>query len=443
MTVDAAKAATPMAELDDVLQHVDTAELCELALQLTAIPSPTGEEGALGEFVADWFRRQGMVGFGQEVAPGRVNGVGLIRGRGDGPNLMFNGHLDTGAPVRHEELSGRIAPLLPMAIPEPYLEDGILYGTGMDNMQSGLAAIMAAARAIHDSGVRLRGDLIVAGVVGEVSRAPVDQYQGPQFQSKGIGTRYLLTHGVVSDYAIVADTSHFGLAWAQCGVVYAKITVPGHPAYTPFTRRAEDPKDSPNAVVKMALLISEFESWAARYEQANAYHYAGGSIEPKASIGAIAGGAPFKVANSPIACSLYVDVRTPPGKRPAEVQRELRSMLDASGLDYELELYTSQVGYEAEGAEPVIDAVRAGYDAVVGEPVPEIDPVENSMWTDTNLYNEVGIPAVKFGIGAALIPSEQAELHGKVRVPHSTFVTDLVTATKVYAAAALRLCGVS
>lgn len=426
---------------DRIFERINQDEVCQLALDLCRIPSPTGEEGKLAEFIVDWCRKYGLVGMLQEVEAGRSNAVGILRGRGDGPGLMLNGHMDTGAPVRHEELSGPVPPRAPHM--EPYIEEGILYGTGMDNMKSGLAAIMSATRAIKDSATSLKGDLIVAGVVGEVSRAPVDQYQGHYYRSKGIGTRYLLTHGIVSDYAIVADTSHFGLTWAQCGVVYAKISVPGKAAYTPFTVRASNPRESSNAIIKMTVLIEAFERWAAEYERRNIYRFAGGEIHPKVNIGAIAGGAPFKVANSPLACSIYVDIRTPPGMRPILVQRELRTLLNSLNLDYELELFTSQAGYEGSGVEPLVEAIGEAYQVVVGRPLAPIDPVENSMWTDTNLYNELGIPAVKFGIGAALKPGAEGELHGMTRLRNSTSVQDLINATKIYAAAALRICGVA
>lgn len=427
--------------LDRIFERINQDEVCQLALDLCRIPSPTGEEGKLAEFIVDWCRKYGLAGMLQEVEAGRSNAVGILRGRGDGPGLMLNGHMDTGAPVRHEELCGPVPPRLPHI--EPYIEEGILYGTGMDNMKSGLAAIMSAARAIKDSATSLKGDLIVAGVVGEVSRAPVDQYQGHYYRSKGIGTRYLLTHGIVSDYAIVADTSHFGLTWAQCGVVYAKISVPGKAAYTPFTVRASNPRESGNAIIKMTVLIEAFERWAAEYERRNIYRFEGGEIHPKVNIGAIAGGAPFKVANSPLACSIYVDIRTPPGMRPILVQRELRTLLNSFNLDYELELFTSQAGYEGSGVEPLVEAIGEAYQVVVGRPLAPIDPVENSMWTDTNLYNELGIPAVKFGIGAALKPGAEGELHGMTRLRNSTSVEDLINATKIYAAAALRICDVA
>lgn len=431
----------PDLPVERVFDQIDQDEVCQLALDLCRIPSPTGEEGEIADFIAKWFRRHGLVGMLQVVEAGRSNAVGILRGRGDGPGLMLNGHMDTGAPVRHEELCGPVPPRAPHM--EPYVEDGILYGTGMDNMKSGLAAIMSAARAIKESGTSLRGDLIVAGVVGEVSRAPVDQYQGHYYRSKGIGTRYLLTRGVVSDYAIVADTSHFGLTWAQCGVVYAKITVPGKAAYTPFTVRASNPRESSNAIIKMTVLIEAFERWAADYERRNVYRFAGGEIHPKVNVGAIAGGAPFKVANSPLACSIYVDIRTPPAMRPVQVQRELRTLLNSLNLDCELELFTSQAGYEGIGVEPLVEAVGEAYRLVAGKPLAPIDPVENSMWTDTNLYNELGIPAVKFGIGAALRPGTEGDLHGMARLRNSTSVEDLIKATKIYAAAALRICGVA
>ena len=426
---------------DRIVAVVDPDQVCRLALDLCDIASPTGEEDALSAFIVDWFKRNGLVGTRQEVETNRSNAVGILRGGSSGPSLMLNGHMDTGMHLRHDEVIGPVPPK--RAILPTRIENGVLYGTGMDNMKSGLAAIMSAAKAIKDAGFTLNGDLIVAGVAGEVSRAPVDQYQGPYYRSKGLGTRYLLTHGIISDYAIVADTSHFGLTWAQCGVVYAKITVGGRPFYTPFTRRSADPRVSHNAIIKMGIVIQAFEKWAADYEARAIYHFAGGEVHPKASIGAIAGGVPFKVANSPIACSLYVDVRTPPGLTPRQIQRELRTMLDDTGIDYDLELFTTQMGYEGKGVEPIVKAISDAHEIVAGKPLPPIDPVENSMWTDTNLYNELNIPAVKFGIGAALRAGPDGELHNMVRLRDSTSVDDLLNATKIYAISALQICGVA
>lgn len=120
----------------------------------------------------------------------------------------------------------------------------------------------------------------------------------------------------------------------------------------------------------------------------------------------------------------------------------LRAMLDAVGLEYELELFSSQMGQEGKGVEPLVEAIRHTHQMMVGKPLPPIDPAENGMWTDTDVFNELGIPAVKFGVGTALRPAAESELHGMARVPNSTSVEDLVNARKIYALASLSLCGV-
>jgi acetylornithine deacetylase/succinyl-diaminopimelate desuccinylase-like protein len=425
--------------LDRIWAHVDQEATCQLALDLTAIPSPTGEEAALADFIVDWFARQGFETIRQEVEEGRANAVGILPGRGNGPSLMFNGHMDTGTPMRHEDITGVVPS--PAQVMAPRIEDGLLFGTGMDNMKSGLAAIMSAATAVKASGVSLGADLFVVGVAGEIGRAPVDQYVGRHYRSKGVGTRFLLTHGIVSDYAVVADTSHFGVTWAECGVVYAKISTSGRGLYTPFTRRTADPRESGNAVIKMTVIIEALERWAADYEAKNVYPFGGGQILPKVSIGAISAGAPFRVSNTPLSCSVYLDVRIPPNRLPIEILRELRTVLDSVGIDYRLDPYLTQRGYEHAGSEPLVEAINDAHRAIRGTPAPQIDPAETSMWTDTNLYHEAAIPAVKFGIGAAVWESSAGELGGQTRIPDSTSVPDLIDATKIYAAVAATICG--
>ena len=123
--------------VDRISATLDPDEVCQLALDLCSIPSPTGEEGALAEFIVNWFKTNGFIGIRQEVETGRSNAVGLLRGLGSGPVLMLNGHMDTGIHLRHEDLIGPVPVKKPILTPR--LEDGVLYGTGMDNMKSGLA----------------------------------------------------------------------------------------------------------------------------------------------------------------------------------------------------------------------------------------------------------------------------------------------------------------
>jgi acetylornithine deacetylase/succinyl-diaminopimelate desuccinylase-like protein len=436
----------PDAALNAVLSRVDEDDACQLAMDICAIPSPTGEEGPVAEFMLDWMARQGLRTIRQEVEDGRLNAVGILAGAGDGKSLMINGHLDTGTHVIHEDVVG-IAPKPEASVPSRR-EDGVLYGVGMDNMKSGVAAFMIAAKAIKQSGVKLKADLILAGVCGEIGRAPVDQYQGRWYRSKGVGTRYLLTHGVVSDYAIVADVSHFTISWAECGVLYVKVSTHARAFYTPFTSRTPRAKDSPNAIVRMQVLVAAIERWAEDYERRSVYEVgaaaelSGGEIRPKASIGAIIGGGGFRVANTAPSCSVYVDIRVRPGQLPIEVLRDLQAALAATGIEHTIEPYLTQRGYENQGVEPLVDAVQQAHRFVIGKPPAPVHSGETSMWNDTNLYEEAGIPTVKYGIGGVLKKVNDGERFGQMRVIDTTAVDDLITGAKVYAASVLAVCGV-
>ena len=78
-----------------VLSIIQRDELAELTKALVDIPSPTGSEKAIGEFILDWYSRHGIRPVRQEIDPNRVNAVGIVKGRGDGVSLMINGHMDT------------------------------------------------------------------------------------------------------------------------------------------------------------------------------------------------------------------------------------------------------------------------------------------------------------------------------------------------------------
>ncbi len=77
------------------LAALDLHPVTQLAMDLVSIFSRTGEEAAVAEFLADYLRQGGLEAELQTVAPNRANAIGVIRGEGDGPRVMFNGHLDT------------------------------------------------------------------------------------------------------------------------------------------------------------------------------------------------------------------------------------------------------------------------------------------------------------------------------------------------------------
>lgn len=413
----------------NVIDRIQREELAQLTKDLVDIPSPTGSEKTIGEFILSWYSRHGIKALRQEISAERVNAVGILDGRSNGVSLTINGHMDTSYTGTAED--GMFCRVLePDSDLKGAVRDGKVFGLGASNMKSGLAAFMVAAKAIKESGISLKGDLILAAVAGEISRTPIGPYQSEAYRGEGTGTIHLLTHGVQSDYAIVADRSGHSIVWAQNGVAQFKITTFGDPHAAWGVTREEKAPEASSAILKMMKVLQAVDSWAAEFERAHVYASPHGQIVPKVNIGSIQGGAPFRPNYYPGVCSIYVDVRTPPELRPVQVQRELRAALGKLGVEYEVEMYASKMGYEAKGAEPVIKVLEESYQSLFGKKTPAPTGVHASIWTDTNIYNEMGIPACKFGLGGGKwkIRSEQID------------VENIFQAAQVYAAAALEIC---
>ncbi len=308
----------------NVIDRIQREELAQLTKDLVDIPSPTGSEKAIGEFILSWYSRHGIKALRQEISAERVNAVGILDGRSNGVSLTINGHMDTSYTGTAED--GMFCRVLePDSELKGAVRDGKVFGLGASNMKSGLAAFMVAAKAIKESGISLKGDLILAAVAGEISRTPIGPYQSEAYRGEGTGTIHLLTHGVQSDYAIVADRSGHSIVWAQNGVAQFKITTFGDPHAAWGVTREEKSPEASSAILKMIKVLQAVDSWAAEFERAHVYASPHGPLVPKVNIGSIQGGAPFRPNYYPGVCSIYVDVRTPPELRPVQVQRELKS----------------------------------------------------------------------------------------------------------------------
>ena len=412
-----------------VLAQIDRNELAQLGCDLTSIPSPTGHEKAIAEFILAWFQTNGIKPVRQEVEPERPNAVGVVKGDGTGLSLGFNGHMDTSytgtsADARmtaglesESELKGRIV-------------GDKVQGLGISNMKAGLASFMIAGKALKASGVKLKGDVVLAAVVGEISRTPIGPWQSQDYRGEGVGTRHLLTHGMHTDYAVCCDGSDLNIVWTQAGVVQAKITTFGKAEAAWGTKRSAYPMERVNAIVKMTKIIAAIERWGAEFEEKHIYQSPTGPLLPKVNIGAIEGGAPYRPNYFPGVCSIYVDIRMPPQVRPVAIKHEMEQALNALGVDYELEFYKSLLGYEGKNVEPLVKSAEEVYQHLFGTKIKVESPDRASIWTDTNLYNELGIPAIKIGPRGKRISARNEEIDIDV----------MVKAAQLYALMALDLC---
>ncbi len=417
-----------MVSADDVVARIDPQEVVDLALALGNIDSPTGSEGAAGQFVHDWLVEHGFVPRKYALTPDRFNVAAWLEGSGGGYSLIFNSHLDT--TLRPDADWSAKDPKDPL-YHSAWVEGDDIYGDGVVNDKGPMAAFLVAARAIKDAGYSLKGDLIVSAVAGEISREPVDEFQGPGYLSKDLGARFMITHGAVADFALVAEGTGFGIVGVEPGKAHFKVTVfSDQPRYyTPYLPRPTAIADAPNAIVRTSAVIAAFEQWAFDYQTRMTYEGPNGTIVPKASINAIRSGYPFGLTSTPQVCSFYVDTRILPGANPLDLREELRTVLREVGVPGTVELFLYRPGFEATGAERLIDTVRRVHDQVFDTPPAIVSPATTSMWRDTNAFNELGIPAISYAPRSA---SHAAKKSFKVK--------DLQAAAVAYARIAMDLC---
>ena len=204
--------------------RVDESKAIELLSELVKIDSvnPSLVLGARGEaeiaeYLAAWLRGLGLKAKVDKVTKNRCNAVGVLRGSGGGKSLMLNGHTDT---VGYDYMT--IDPL------KPVVKEGRMYGRGTFDMKGGLVASLAALKAVVDSCIELKGDIVVAGVCDE--------------EYASIGTERLMKKTQV-DAAIVGEPSalqvkrcHKGFAWID--IESRGVAAHGRSASTPSPRWA-------------------------------------------------------------------------------------------------------------------------------------------------------------------------------------------------------------
>lgn len=421
------------AEIAGILDHIDSSKegLADLMLRLGNTYGPFGHEAATAAQVHEWYGENDMDSDYVEIVDDRACTVGKVKGDGTGSSLIYNAHLDT-------EASGADYETL-MATADPNIvgarrEGDKIFGHTVQNDRGCMAMQMIAGRAIAASGIKLKGDLLLISAAGETGAAPTDEYQGLGYEGKGFGTTYLVDHGYRADYAVIAETTDFAASWIQCGAAYYKITLRGKNMYTPRLLRGDTLASQPNAIVRAASVVQLVEAWAIDFEAARTRETECGLMRPKAQVGAIRGGIPWRPNRSSTYAALYVDVRTLPGESISSVTEALTKAVTATGLEVEVDLFMYKAGFEAsrDSIAPLLGAIQSSHRYVRDAEMPtQAEDAVVGMWRDTNVYNRAGIPSLTFG------PSR-----GNAAVQGTGFIEldDFVDGAKIYALTALSIC---
>ena len=409
------------------VERIDRDRLIDLVVQLVNIPSPTGFEGDVARAFHEVLLGAGFRATLQPIGDERYNAIGKWEGTGSGKTLMFNGHLDTsfGPEQAHRGLGYRCEGTV--------VDDEWIYGMGTFNMKSALATYTVACEAIRAAGIKIGGDVVIAGVAGEIEKAPVDDFEGRQYQGYGPGTKYAITHGAIADYCILGEPTNMMLIPGHCGTTWVKITVPGILIHTAWSEYEN------NSISNSNLVLSALNEWIPGYMERNEF----GGTKPKVNIAAIEGGWPWRGARTPDTCSIYVDVRTPPDALPIQAYREVRSLVRDLEREHPalegtvVDVYVSAPGTSIPDDHELIQTIVAAHTEQLGRP-PEMG---NEIWySDAGHMNRYGIATVNYGsagrirTGGGGFDTHQGE---------AVHIGDMVDIVKVYIQCILALCGVA
>ena len=188
-----------------------------------------------------------------EAEPGRPNLVGKWPGREE-RSLILCGHVDVvpegeRALWTHDPFAGVLA-------------DGKIFGRGALDMKGGIAACVAAVKAIRDAGLTLDGRLDIHAVVDE--------------EAGGFGALDLIRRGHLAKAAILAEATWDAVQPAEAGLDWVRVTIRGKIAHAgwrynavyPQAETADRPKPGVNALelgVKFIAAVQELErDWGRR-----------------------------------------------------------------------------------------------------------------------------------------------------------------------------------
>jgi acetylornithine deacetylase len=409
------------------VEQIDRDRLVQLTVDLTDIPSPTGFEGDMARAVYEVLETAGFDATLQPIGDERYNAIGRLQGHGGGKSVMFNGHLDTsfGPEQAHRgigyECKGTV------------IDDEWIYGMGTFNMKSAMATYVTAVESIRKAGIRLGGDVVIAGVAGEIEKAPVNDFEGRQYQGYGVGTKYAITHGAVADYCILGEPTNMCLIPRHCGTTWIKITVPGHLIHTAWSDVEK------NAINKSRVILDAIHDWIPHYVE----NHRMGDFLPRVNVSAIEGGWPWRGARTPDGCSIYMDVRTLPDDLPVAAYNEVREVVNAAVRKNpqlegtKVEIFVTAPGTSIPDDHELVQTVISAHSKQLGE-APEMG-IE-TWFSDAAHMNRYGIPTVNYGSA------------GRIRSGGGGFSThqgehvhigDMQDITKVYIEVLLNLCGVA
>lgn len=128
----------------------DQDEIVDKQIELTLIPSPTGQEEKKSARMLEMLKAEGLEDCHIDEYG---NCVGIRKGTGGGKNVILEGHLDTVFPIDTKL--------------EITKENGYIKCPGITDDTRGCAVVLATVRALNAAGIQTKGDIHFVGTVQE------------------------------------------------------------------------------------------------------------------------------------------------------------------------------------------------------------------------------------------------------------------------------------
>ena len=356
--------------------------------------SETEGERKLAERMVEIMTDMGLEAHLQPVEADRVNAIGVWRGTGGGKSLLFNGHLDTN-------------PVAEGWTVDPWgglVDDKFIYGIGVSNMKAGDAASLCAVRTLIENGRRLKGDVILTYVVGEL--------QG------GIGTYAAVQAGTRADYFINSEPTDLQALTMHAEAFMFAIELTG------VTRHMSKREEAVDAIRAACALVPQLTDLVFSDAPSDAHR----GIN-RVHVGTIRGalGRSFEEWRPPQVADfvrMTGSGRIGPGQSQDNALKDLRTVLDRlemdwPGLNSEVRIEaprgkTSMPAFEVPKDARIVTALNAAYEAIRGAPQPTgaITPPGYYGTDAGHLYAHGGMEGVVCGPGGRYntMPDERVDI---------------------------------
>jgi acetylornithine deacetylase/succinyl-diaminopimelate desuccinylase-like protein len=351
----------------ELAASVDPEWLAEETLALCKIKSVTMEEQEVCAHYASRLRALGLDVEEREVTPGRFNLYARLAGRGDGPTLALNGHIDT-VPIYSAWPPGR--------------EGDRIVGRGSTDMKGGMAALLATARVLIESGRKLKGDLLLTAVVGH--EEAVARKDGPN-----AFVNDLASGRVSADAILIAEGAPelwvMSMGSANFTIQLDSESGGTHTDNTPFRN---------NPIRFVGALIEAVVARQEKFDRGAAHPLAG---HQRIDLGVVRAGDLYN--RTPTRCTLVGTRRWAPGLSANDIRQELVELVEPiarqGNLKFEVIIEQEREPFETASSQPAVLATREAAELVTGR-APRL--VGRRLVGDANIYvNGTGIPTYYYG----------------------------------------------